>query len=640
MELSVIIINFNVKYFLEQCLLSVRKAMKSIDGEIIVIDNCSTDDSINFLPEKFKDVTFIWNSENVGFAKANNEAIKISRGEYILILNPDTLVPEDCFTKCIDFLKSKNNKAALGIKMLDGSGHFLKESKRAFPSPLTSFFKLAGFASLFPHSPVFSKYHLGYLNNNENHEVDVLAGAFIMVPRQIINEVGGFDENFFMYGEDVDLSYRILKAGFQNYYFAESAIIHFKGESTKKGSLNYVKMFYSAMSIFVKKHYGDKRAWLFNFFIQFAIRIRAGISAIFRFFKWVGLPVIDAILILAGFIIAKKLLESYLHYDLDVPRRIYLVAYPVLTFLFMISSYFSGLYDNGYKQSKLNLSVIIALPLILSIYAVLPASYKYSRVVLIAGSFIAYLLLSLTRIFLLKSKAINHAEDDNTIQTLIVGNQNEFNKVKHLLKTSGCKRSLIERLNIQDSAQNLQMIPSPPKLISESEIIFCEGELSFKEIIGLLPELPEGFSARFYSRGGRSIIGSNSKDISGEYISVKQKFNLSDPHHRRFKWLLDTSTALFFLLSFPVHFFTKKNPFLFFKHAIQVLFQKRSWVGYALEEPNLPHIKQGIVTVTGFPVYLNKSPISTLSALDDLYAKHYHVSHDFKIIWSQYKLLS
>ncbi|MEO6756781.1 MAG: glycosyltransferase, partial [Ginsengibacter sp.] len=558
---------------MEQCLLSVRKAMKSIDGEIIVVDNCSTDDSINFLPEKFKDVTFIWNNENVGFAKANNQAIKVSKGEYILILNPDTLVPEDCFIKCIDFLQSNNDNAALGIKMIDGSGQFLKESKRAFPSPLTSFFKLTGFASVFPHSRIFSKYHLGYLDNNLNHQVDVLAGAFIMVPRKIIEKVGGFDEGFFMYGEDVDLSYRIQKAGFKNYYFAESTIIHFKGESTKKGSLNYVKMFYSAMSIFVKKHYGDKRAWLFNFFIQFAIGVRAGISAIFRFLKWVGLPVIDGILILAGFIIAKKLVESYLGYNLDVPRPIYLLAYPVLTFLFMVSAYFSGLYDNGYKQSKLNLSLIIAIPVILSVYAVLPASYNYSRLVLIAGSLLAYLMLTIIRIFLLKSKVINYAESDTTIQTLIAGNQNEFNKIKLLLKTSGNKRSVLQRLSMADSFRSLKTVPSPPKLISENEIIFCEGELSYKEVIQLLPDLPAGFSARFYSRGGRSIIGSDSKNVSGEYITAKQQFNLSNPHHRRFKWLTDVATSGFFLLTFPIHFFIKKNTFSFFKHCLQVLFQ-------------------------------------------------------------------
>ncbi len=283
MQLSVIIINFNVKYFLEQCLLSVMKAMKNIDGEIIVIDNNSSDDSFSFFQNRFSEVRFIWNKSNIGFAKANNQALETSKGEIILFLNPDTIVPEDCFEKCISFIK-KNN-CALGIKMLDGSGNFLKESKRAFPSPATSLFKLSGLSKLFPHSKTFSKYHLGYLSENENHKVDVLAGAFMMMPKNILDTVGSFDEDFFMYGEDIDLSFRIQKAGFKNFYFAESSIIHFKGESTKKGSLNYVKMFYNAMSVFVKKHYGSNRSRLFSVSIHIAIFTRASLAAVARLLK-------------------------------------------------------------------------------------------------------------------------------------------------------------------------------------------------------------------------------------------------------------------------------------------------------------------------------------------------------------------
>ncbi|MEO6838007.1 MAG: glycosyltransferase family 2 protein [Ginsengibacter sp.] len=284
MQLSVIIVNYNVKYFLEQCLLSVIKALQNIDGEIIVIDNNSGDDSYSFFQNRFPQVNFIWNEINSGFAKANNQGLQIAKGENILFLNPDTIVPEDCFEKCISFI-NKNN-CALGIKMLDGSGNFLKESKRAFPSPLTSFYKLSGLSKLFPHSKNFSKYHLGNLSENENHEVDVLAGAFMMIHKKILDKVGGFDEEFFMYGEDIDLSFRIQKAGFTNWYFAGSSIIHFKGESTKKGSLNYVKMFYKAMSIFVKKHYGSSRSGLFSFFIHVAIFIRASFSATSRLLKW------------------------------------------------------------------------------------------------------------------------------------------------------------------------------------------------------------------------------------------------------------------------------------------------------------------------------------------------------------------
>jgi GT2 family glycosyltransferase len=259
--------------------------MKNIEGEIIVVDNNSSDGSFEFFHNRFSEVKFIWNKNNPGFAKANNQALKIAKGEYILFLNPDTIIAEDCFKKCIFFIKTKNNNCAVGIKMIDGQGRFLKESKRSFPSPFPSLYKLFGFSKLFPHSKMFSKYNLGYLDENKNHEVDVLAGAFMMIPKKILDITGGFDEDFFMYGEDIDLSYRIQKAGFKNYYFAESAMIHFKGESTKKGSLNYVVIFYQAMSIFVKKHYG-RRGGLFGFFIHVAIVIRASISAFSRLLKF------------------------------------------------------------------------------------------------------------------------------------------------------------------------------------------------------------------------------------------------------------------------------------------------------------------------------------------------------------------
>ena len=285
MQLSVIIVNYNVKYFLEQCLYSVLKASLNIEAEIFVVDNNSTDGSQAFLEPKFPSVNFLWNKTNDGFAKANNQALAKATGNVILFLNPDTILPEDCFKKCLQFLADTSVAGSLGVRMIDGAGQFLKESKRAFPSPLTSFYKLTGLANLFPGSKTFAKYYLGHLSEKDNHEVDVLAGAFMMVPIHVLNKTGGFDEQFFMYGEDVDLSYRIQQSGYKNFYFAETTIIHFKGESTKRGSLNYVRIFYKAMSLFVKKHYGTERVWLFNFFIQIAIWFRAGIAAVGSLFK-------------------------------------------------------------------------------------------------------------------------------------------------------------------------------------------------------------------------------------------------------------------------------------------------------------------------------------------------------------------
>jgi len=227
MQLSVIIVSYNVKYFLEQCLCSVQKAVRLLDAEIIVVDNSSADGSIEFLQPLFPQVKFIANRINAGFGKANNQALLQAKGNYILFLNPDTIVPEDCFTKCISFFENNSDCGALGIRMIDGSGRFLPESKRSFPLPFTSFFKLTGLSSLFPQSRIFNRYALGHLDEKKTHIVDVLAGAFMMARKEVLDMIGGFDEIFFMYGEDVDLSYRIQKTGYKNYYFSGSCIIHF-----------------------------------------------------------------------------------------------------------------------------------------------------------------------------------------------------------------------------------------------------------------------------------------------------------------------------------------------------------------------------------------------------------------------------
>lgn len=253
--LSIIIVNYNVRYFIEACLHSVEKACKNINAEIFVVDNASTDDSASVLPTLFPNIHFIWNEVNLGFSKANNLAIKKANGQFILFLNPDTIVPEDCFEKCLSFFSTHHDAGALGVHMIDGNGIFHKESKRSFPAPKVSFFKMAGLANLFPNSKLFAAYYAGHLPENKTASVEVLSGAFMMVSKKIMDRVKGFDEDYFMYAEDIDLSCRIKKTGFKNYYFAETSIIHFKGESTKKTDAEYVKNFYGAMKLFVHKHY-------------------------------------------------------------------------------------------------------------------------------------------------------------------------------------------------------------------------------------------------------------------------------------------------------------------------------------------------------------------------------------------------
>jgi len=286
LELSIIIVSYNVKCFVEQCLYSVLNAVKNIDAEIIVIDNNSTDGSYDYLNFNFTNVKFIWNKKNIGFSKANNIALAQATGKLVLFLNPDTIVAEDCLDKCLSFFKAQKNIGALGIRMIDGTGKYLKESKRGFPTPFTSLYKITGLTALFPNSKRFAKYYLGHLPPNKNHVVDVLSGAFMIVDKNILDITNGFDESFFMYGEDIDLSFRIQKAGYKNYYFSGSSIIHFKGESTKKNNIRYVILFYGAMNLFVKKHYSVFESLIYRFLINVAVLLKVIADAINKSFSF------------------------------------------------------------------------------------------------------------------------------------------------------------------------------------------------------------------------------------------------------------------------------------------------------------------------------------------------------------------
>lgn len=287
MVLSIIIVSYNVRELVEQCLHSVNKAIaySGKEAEIVVVDNNSPDKSIDYLSPNFPEIKFIANNVNLGFAKACNQGINVSSGKYVLFLNPDTVVPENCFQQCIAFFQQHVDAGAIGVKMTDENGVFLKESKRGFPSPATSFYKLFGLANLFPGSKHFAKYYLVHLNENETHEVDVLAGAFMMMPREVLDKAGYFDESFFMYGEDIDLSYRVKQAGYKNYYLGEISITHLKGRSTPKNDAGNIRTFYKAMKIFASKYYPEKKNSFSMTLIRTGIEIRMALALVAAFIK-------------------------------------------------------------------------------------------------------------------------------------------------------------------------------------------------------------------------------------------------------------------------------------------------------------------------------------------------------------------
>jgi len=270
MKLTVVIVNYNVKTYLAQCLHSVSRAIRGLSAEVIVVDNASTDGSVEELSAAYPWVKFIPNTDNRGFSCANNQAIRESASDYVLLLNPDTVVGEEVLEACVAFMDSHPDAGGVGVRMLKDDGSFAWESRRGVPTLMTSFYKMVGLCSLFPQSRIFGKYYMRYLDENEVNRIDIISGAYMMLRRSALDEVGLLDETFFMYGEDIDLSYRLLKAGYNNYYLPHS-IVHYKGESTQKTSFRYVRNFYNAMLIFYDKHFRNQR-WM-------SLLVRLGIYA-------------------------------------------------------------------------------------------------------------------------------------------------------------------------------------------------------------------------------------------------------------------------------------------------------------------------------------------------------------------------
>lgn len=291
LKLSVIIVNYNVKYYLDQCIRSVLRAFEEMKeasssassvnedvAEIIVVDNHSADGSVDYLEQRYPQklypmVRFVRSAHNLGFARANNIAIRQSRGEYVLLLNPDTIVGEDALKASVDFMDAHEDAGAVGVRMLGAQGRRAMESRRGLPTPMVSFFKMLGFCNRWPHHRLFGKYYMGYLPWDEPCQIEVVSGAYCMLRRKALDEVGLLDEDFFMYGEDIDLSYRVLKGGYHNYYLPVD-ILHYKGESTQKSSFRYVHVFYEAMLIFFRKHYSGM-TFLLSLPIKTAIYAKA-----------------------------------------------------------------------------------------------------------------------------------------------------------------------------------------------------------------------------------------------------------------------------------------------------------------------------------------------------------------------------
>jgi GT2 family glycosyltransferase len=657
MDLSVVIVNYNVRYFLEQALTSARKAADHMlketgwQTEIWVVDNNSTDDSVEMVRERFPEVKLIANKQNTGFSYANNQAIRESNAEFVLLLNPDTIVPEDCFIKSVGFMKQTPDAGGVGAKMLDGSGKFLPESKRGFPSPAVAFYKIFGLSAIFPKSRRFGKYHLGYLDDDEIHRVDVLAGAFMLLRRTALEKIGLLDEDFFMYGEDIDLSYRIVKGGYQNYYFPDTEIIHYKGESTKKSSINYVFVFYRAMVIFARKHLPRRSADLFAFFINLAIYLRAGAAVFVRFLKRIALPVFDFAVIYGLMYLLVKYWERTVTYHgayglHGYPRALLAFFVPVYILVWIIGLFLSSAYQRPFRFRRLVRGVAIGTALISIGYAFLPEHYRFSRAIVLLGGLAALIGAIFTRLIVayLKDKRLILSEK-GTKRIVIIGSAEEYERVVNLLEKTKIEFNIIGRINpvdIQtaDSIGTIGNLKETLKIYRPDELIFCNADYDYMNTIRNMEDYsPLGIQFKTVPEGSNFVIGSSSKNEPGDYYTFTDNFELNTADNRLNKRLLDIGFSIFLLFTLPFNIWFVKDSGQYIRNIFRTLGGRLTWVGYSLKKRELPPIHPGILHPTDELNLLPELDDKTLSRLDYLYAKEYNVYKDLSIIFKAFSKL-
>jgi len=592
--------------------------------------------------EKFQNVYLIENKENLGFSKANNQAIKIAKSEYVLLLNPDTVVEESTFEKIIEFMDSNAQAGGLGVKMIDGKGSFLPESKRGLPTPSVAFYKIFGISKIFPKSKTFNRYHLGFLNKEKIHEIEILSGAFMLLRKKALDKIGLLDETFFMYGEDIDISYRLILGGYKNYYFPETTIIHYKGESTKKGSINYVRMFYNAMAIFAHKHFSKGNANFFTFFITIAIWLRALFAIITRFIKNISTPLIDGIIIYSAFYFITKYWEQY-KYNGDGSYPIIFLNFvvPFYALLWVFSIFYLGGYLRPVKIKNVFKGIGLGTILILVFYALLSETMRFSRAILLIGTLLTFVLIPFFRFVLhftkIKLFTLNKYRKK---RIAIVGELDECNRVKQLLNIAKLQFDIIGFVSV--NGNNNELFIGKTNELSEivqihkiDEIVFCSKDISSANVIKNMIAL-SAININYKIAGPESIaiIGSNSIDTAGDLYEIHLNSIAADIN-RRNKRLIDVILSIFLFAFFPIFVIIIKKPLQLIKNIALVMFGYRTWVGYSNSNNNLlPKLKQGIISPQISIIENNNS-----MQIDLMYAKDYKVSIDIICFFNKFKQL-
>jgi len=636
-DISVIIVSYNVKAFLEKCLISVFRATGDLEVEIIVVDNNSVDDTVLYIRNRFPEVLVIDNAENIGFSKANNIGLRQAKGEFVLVLNPDTVVNEDTLATCMDFMEGHQDAGIVGVKMLDGTGTYLPESKRGLPSPWTSFFKLTGINKLFPKSNIFNGYYMGGLDPEETNPVPVLTGAFMFVRKTVIGQAGNFDEDYFMYGEDIDLSYKVLQGGYTNYYLPKTSIIHYKGESTKRSSVQYIKTFYRAMLIFVSKHYKGVGGIILSQFLIIGILLRGLLSWLRRFVILSIVPIID-LLIMTGVVITVKYLWAiwYFKDSSHFQPEFNLVSLPLYVGMWFIFLALFGAYDKGRSQKRILSAIISGAVAILIAYALVDTSLRSSRAVILIATPIIILCLSIWNIVYLRIvKGVLNK------RVAVVGSKNECERIMELLNRVDSDIEIVgaisTRLNGADSMfiANIEKLGEVVHGYRIQELIFSASDVEFSEISRWMSKFGSLLKYRIASNESDSMVGSDSKVLSNQFYTSEIQFAIDSTLNRRNKRLLDISIAVIILLLSPFRLLFP-NGFRTITRAWNVMLGKFTWISYDKRDrklSELPALRIGYYS----PAMQITSKLEIdreVHMINYLYAREYSVWRDVDLLLS------
>jgi GT2 family glycosyltransferase len=648
MDLSIIIVNYNVKEFIQNLLHSVFKSGCNLKYEIIIIDNASDDGSAEFINEKFLDVNLIVNNKNIGFGKANNIGLSAAKGKYILLINPDTLIREDTLEKMISFFEKNPDAGLAGCKILNPDGSLQLACRRSFPGPWTSFCKVTGLSSLFPNSRLFARYNLTYLDENQIHEVDAISGSFMMMKREVYEKVGGFDEQFFMYGEDLDICYRIQKAGWKVYYTPDTQIIHYKGESTKRSSLDETKIFYDAMNLFVKKHFSS------SILVETILKTAIGFRKFFAFMarkKLILVSVItDFIVFNASLYLAEQIYKLFRTWSGFPPRNL-LIVYTIPAVMHILTAGLAGSYKKDSLSVLKNFGAILLGFFVISSLTYFFKQYAYSRaVVIITYCILLFTLTGWRVIFKLLFRFGLRENEPASRNTLIIGTDSAAVSIANKLKQKKTDYHSVfgfisthhgdigKKLNGYEIVGSLENLNKVIKEKSIREVIFSTEELSYYDIMAIVSaNQGEDVEFKLIDTNLDFIVGKTSVTMMDDMPIIDITNNISRPLFKFIKAVFDYSLglfALFFIYPF-IYFIVKvtgeRNEFRDFILRIPLIFSgKVSFVGPG-ENNTKDNLYLGKKGLTGF-WYIENTEGGDEKKLDLYYAKNQNIWLDMEIL--------